>query len=340
VKNIFHREDVVRIYHRHRRLFSWIAVVLSYSLVAAIIASLIFILTNTGTNAWAGVDGERFHYMAEVILSGLTPYVDYIDPKPPLLYFTIAGIDLLTPPGSVDIVVVSLLNILSALLIRKIGRDEYGEIAGYSAGMLFLVASVLVQGFFLFSEQFVVVLLLLGFILARDHHYAYAGLLVGLACGYKQYAALAFIPFLYLMYSRKEGPWYLLVLPAAAVITSIFGLFYIFYGQAATLNALVWTFGIGPTYLQGATAGVPDYHATSIIGLAINVLASVVMVFPTLLFALASIARRGFRTREERTLGLLVLVFLSTILIRQYLHYWILALPFLALLACREFSDK
>jgi len=120
----------------------------------------------------------------------------------------------------------------------------------------------------------------------------------------------------------------------------MFGLFYIFYGQAATLNALVWTFGIGPTYLQGATAGVPDYHATSVIGLAINVLASVVMVFPTLLFALASIARRGFRTEEERTLGLLVLVFLSTILIRQYLHYWILALPFLALLACREFSDK
>jgi uncharacterized membrane protein len=181
---------------------------------------------------------------------------------------------------------------------------------------------------------------LIGFILAWDHHYACAGLLLGLACGYKQYAALAFIPFLYLIYIRKEGPWYILVLPAAAVITSMFGLFYIFYGQAATLNALVWTFGIGPTYLQGNIAGVPDYHATSIIGLAINILASIVMVFPTLLFAIASVAKRGFRTREERTLGLLALVFLSTILIRQYLHYWILALPFLALLACREFSDK
>jgi len=34
-----------------------------------------------------------------------------------------------------------------------------------------------------------------------------------------------------------------------------------------------------------------------------------------------------------------VVLFIGTLFIRQYLHYWILALPFLALFACREFSD-
>lgn len=340
MKVILKREDIVTRYTKHRNVLLWIAVIFSYSLVAAIIASLMSLLATDAMSAWAGVDGKRFHYMAEVIISSLTPYVDFVDPKPPLLYFTIAGIDMLSSPGSADVIVVTLLNILSALMIRKIGRDDYGEIAGYSAGMLFLVASVFVQGYFLFSEQFVVVLLLSGFILVRKRHYPHAGFLVGLACGYKQYAALALIPFLYLLYSRKEGRWYVLVLPAVAVITSIFGLLYLVYGQVATLNALRWTFGIGPTYLGGNVVGVPDYHARNLIGFAVNILASIVMVFPTLLFAISSAAKRGFRNQEERILGLMALVFLSTILIRQYLHYWILALPFLALLACREFSDR
>ncbi len=36
-------------------------------------------LANDATGAWTGVDGKRFHYMAEVIVSGLTPYVDFVD---------------------------------------------------------------------------------------------------------------------------------------------------------------------------------------------------------------------------------------------------------------------
>jgi hypothetical protein len=35
----------------------------------------------------------------------------------------------------------------------------------------------------------------------------------------------------------------------------------------------------------------------------------------------------------------MVLVLFFTFLVRQYLHYWILLMPFLALLACREFAD-
>jgi hypothetical protein len=62
------------------------------------------------------------------------------------------------------------------------------------------------------------------------------------------------------------------------------------------------------------------------------------MVLPTLLFAGTSIWRRGLRTDDEYSFGLFIIFFLGTLLIRQYLHYWILMLPFLVLLACREFA--
>ncbi|MDD1703677.1 MAG: hypothetical protein LUP97_00385 [Methanoregula sp.] len=48
----------------------------------------------------------------------------------------------------------------------------------------------------------------------------------------------------------------------------------------------------------------------------------------------------GSETPREKALGIMVLVLFSTLLIRQYLHYWILLMPFLALLACREFADE
>ena len=85
------------------------------------------------------------------------------------------------------------------LLIWKIGWDDYGCLAGYTAGLLFLIASVFTEGFFLFSEQFTVLFLLLSLIMARGKAYTGAGVFLGLACGFKQYALLALIPLLYLV---------------------------------------------------------------------------------------------------------------------------------------------
>lgn len=313
-------------------------ILLSYCAVAALFAYIMGALS-LNESMWASFDAYRFHSMAETIIAGLTPYVDFVDPKPPLLYFTVSLMDLIAPAGSIDIPVMAGINVITALLIWRIGEEEYGTAAGYAAGLLYLVAAVFVEGYFLFSEQFAVLFVICAYLLARRSHPLASGAVLGIACGFKQYAILAAIPLLYLMWATGDRRYHQMLGSAAAVLVSIFGALALVYGTEAMYAALHWTFGIGPSYMDGTVAEIPHYTPRTILAFAANLLASVIMVLPTLLFATVSVVRRGFRSPEERTMGLLVLVFLSTLLIRQYLHYWILLLPFLALLACREFAD-
>jgi hypothetical protein len=297
-------------------------------------------LAGSGATLWSTYDAARFHTMAEAIIDGFTPYVDFVDPKPPLLFFTVALMDIAAPPGSIDTPAVGIVNVVSALLIWQIGRKDYGAIAGYAAGLLYLVSAAFVQGYFLLSEQFSALLLLSAFIAARNARYIPAGLLLGLACGFKQYAILAAVPLIYMMYARGAGRYHLLILPAAFAVAAPFIVLIPAYGADACASALYWTFGIGPEYLGGGLGTVPAYRSEDVLACAAAFLFGITMILPAVLFAVASVAKRGLQTIEERALGLFVLAFLSTLLIRQYLHYWILLLPFLALLACREFADS
>jgi len=325
----------------NRRVLVDLAVVLvCYTGVAALIAVLMYLLSGSGS-AWLTFDADRFHAMAEVIIGGFKPYIDFVDPKPPLLFFMVSLMDLIAPAGSVDIIVMSGVNVLCAILIYWIGRNDYGNISGFSAGLLYLVAAVFVQGYFLFSEQFAVLFLILAFMLGRKDHLAAAGLCLGLAMGFKQYAFLAIPPLLFL--ARVKGNRRLLgyvefIVPAIGVFFCIFGALYLAYGPDTTRSAINWTFGIAPSYVTGNLIEVPAYQPDNVLAFTANLLGSVMMVLPTLLFAGTSIWRRGLRTDHEYSFGLFIIFFLGTLLIRQYLHYWILMLPFLVLLACREFA--
>jgi hypothetical protein len=315
-------------------------VLVCYTGVAALIAVLMILVSGSGS-AWLTFDADRFHAMAEVIIGGFKPYIDFVDPKPPLLFFMVSLMDIIAPAGSVDILVMSGVNVLCALLIYWIGRNDYGNISGFSAGLLFLVAAVFVQGYFLFSEQFAVLFLILAFMLCRKDHFAASGLCLGLAMGFKQYAFLAIPPLLFL--ARVRGRQRVLryiefIVPALGIFFCLFGALYLFYGPEATRNAINWTFGIAPSYVTGRLVEVPAYQPDNVLGFTANLLGSVMMVLPTLLFAGTSVWRRGLRTDDEYAFGLFIIFFLGTLLIRQYLHYWILMLPFLVLLACREFA--
>jgi len=315
-------------------------VLVCYSGVAALIAVLMYLVSGSGS-AWLTFDADRFHAMAEVIIGGFKPYIDFVDPKPPLLFFMVSLMDLTAPAGSVDILVMSGVNVLCAILIYWIGRNDYGNISGFSAGLLYLVAAVFVQGYFLFSEQFAVLFLILAFMLGRKDHFAAAGLCLGLAMGFKQYAFLAIPPLLFL--ARVKGSQRALryiefIVPAIGVFFCLFGALYLYYGPEATSSAINWTFGIAPSYVSGHLVEVPAYQPDNVLAFTANLLGSVMMVLPTLLFAMTSIWRRGLRTDDEYAFGLFIIFFLGTLLIRQYLHYWILMLPFLVLLACREFA--
>jgi general stress protein CsbA len=325
---------------QRKSIFAFVSALVLYIAVAAGITALVLFLSDSSLAAWAGVDARRFHDMAATIIQGLTPYVDYVDPKPPLLYAVVAGMDLLAPAGSIDALVIGGLNVISALLIRDMGKEEYGEIAGTSAGLFFLVTAVFVQGFFFFAEQFALVFVLFALHAALASRYAVAGCFIGLACGFKQYSILALLPLAYLMWAENNRQLHRLVLPAIGVVAAIFGIFALAYGSNATFSAMHWTFGIAPQYASGNLTGVPDYRAQTAIGIAINLLAGIAVTLPALVFAGVSIAARGLRNRFEVAIALALAVFLATLFVRQYLHYWILALPFLSLLACREFGEQ
>ena len=323
-----------------RALVDLAVVLVCYTGVAALIAVLMYLVSGSGS-AWLTFDADRFHAMAEVIIGGFKPYIDFVDPKPPLLFFMVSLMDLIAPAGSVDIIVMSGVNVLCAILIYWIGRNDYGNISGFSAGLLYLVAAVFVQGYFLFSEQFAVLFLILAFMLGRKDHLATSGLCLGLAMGFKQYAFLAIPPLLFL--ARVKGNRRLLgyaefIGSAIGVFFCIFGVLYLAYGPDTTRSAINWTFGIAPSYVSGHLVEVPAYQPDNVLGFTANLLGSVMMVLPTLLFAMTSIWRRGLRTDDEYSFGLFIIFFLGTLFIRQYLHYWILMLPFLVLLACREFA--
>ena len=315
-------------------------VLVCYSGVAALIAVLMYLVSGSAS-AWIPFDADRFHAMAEVIIGGFKPYIDFVDPKPPLLFFTVSLMDLIAPAGSVDIIVMSAVNVLCAILIYWIGRNDYGNISGFSAGLLYLVAAVFVQGYFLFSEQFAVLFLILAFMLARNENPAASGLCLGLAMGFKPYAFLAIPPLLFLV--RTKGRPRVLkyiefIVPAIGVFFCLFGALYLYSGPEVTRTAINWTLGFAPLSLGGHPIEVPAYTLDNVLAFTANLLASVLVVLPILLLAMRSIWRRGLRTDDEYAFALFIIFFLATLLIRQYLHYWILMLPFLVLLACRDFA--
>ena len=312
---------------------------LSYCILAAVIDIIMYSL-QVHSSSWTSLDADRFHQMARMIIDGFEPYVSYIDPKPPLLFFTVALMDIISPAGSIDILLMTILNVICTLLIWKIGWEDYGCLAGYTAGLLFLITSVFTEGFFLFSEQFTVLFLLFALIMARRMHFTASGVFLGLACGFKQYALLAVIPLLYLMWANNDRRFHHLLLPVTFIIGGMFAALYLVYGAVVGNNAVYYTFLIAPTYNTGNVTTFSTYVPETPIAYAANILFSIVIVLPTLLFAVASTVNKGFRTQNETALGIMVLVLFSTLLIRQYLHYWILLMPFLALLACREFADS
>ncbi|MCK9590495.1 MAG: hypothetical protein M0Q91_00605 [Methanoregula sp.] len=311
----------------------------AYCLLAATIAIIMYTL-QVHSSAWTSLDADRFHQMALMIINGSEPYVTYIDPKPPLLFFTIALMDILSPAGSIDILFMTILNVVCAMLIWKIGWEDYGCLAGYSAGLLFLIVSVFTEGYFLFSEQFTVLFLLLSLIMARQEAYASAGVFLGLACGFKQYAFLGLIPLLYLMWAHNDRRYHRLLLPVIFIVGGMFAALYLAYGMEVGNNSVYYTFLIAPLYNSGNVTTFSTYVPETPMAYAANFIFSITVVIPTLLFALASAVNKGFRTHHEKALGIMILVLFFTLLVRQYLHYWILLMPFLALLACREFADS
>ncbi|WP_424358147.1 ArnT family glycosyltransferase [Methanocella sp. MCL-LM] len=296
------------------------------------------------TSAWTTYDTARFYAMADVIVRGATPYLDFQDPKPPMIFFTLSLPTLLGQKYLGGLILVGLCNLVSAILVTKMAWDLYGRFSGFLAGLIFTVNIAFAQGYFILTEPFTITFILLATWLAgftEKKHYLWAGICAGLAIGFKQYALLS-VPLLAFLLWRngdlKKTPALLagVLVPLILMFAAIF----LHYGVEAGVASLDWSFGVAATYLTEENMGtVTSYRTTDPLMLCAN-LAMAASVFTSLLiFALAGVAKDRRLDALEQYFLLSAVGFALTLVIRQYLHYWVLALPFFAFLCARQFRN-
>ncbi len=318
----------------------------SVVLYAIVIFGLAFITSTLLSSEWATYDMQRFYAMAQVIVNGATPYLDYQDPKPPLIFFTLAVPTLLGQKILGGLLLVGISNFISALLIMSMAWKLYGRFSGMLAGLLFTLNVAWAQGYFMLTEPFALTFILLStyILVFTDSRWKYflAGLSAGVGIGFKQYALLLIPLLLFFMFRKNElkrAPELLagIIIPLAIVFAAIF----LVYGPSAGTASLYWSYGVAGEYMTESDMGsVTSYRATDPLVLAANIILAVTIFTSLLLFAIANVVRDRPLTPYDEYFVLAALLFAGTILIRQYLHYWILALPFIALLCARQFRDK
>jgi 4-amino-4-deoxy-L-arabinose transferase-like glycosyltransferase len=307
----------------------------SILLFALVILTMLYASSFFMDNESVTYDTGRFFAMAKVIVSGATPYLDYQDPKPPLIFFTLTLPLLIGQQFLGGLLLVGICNMASAVIVMRIAGELYGRFAGLAAGLLFLVNFGWAQGYFVMTEPFTVVFLLLATYFAlfsKDRHFLAAGLCAGIAIGFKQYALIA-VPLLllalYLNDELKRAPAFLAGL--ALPLFAIFGTIFLVYGAKAMDASLYYSFGVAGPYISRTNVDPVISTGTDALELAFNIVIAVI-ISASLILGLTRFGRNRKRNMVETYLLLSAVGFSLTLLIRQYLHYWALALPFLAIL--------
>lgn len=318
----------------------------SVAALTAIVAVITVIASVFSLKVWMVGDTNIFWEMAGLIVQGGTPYLDYVDPKPPLIFFTLALPVLLGQTLIGSFLLVGLANLISAVAVLTIAWSLYGRNAGLLAGTLTAINLAWAENYFVITEPFTLAFILLStcFLIRGPDNlvkkYVLAGICAGLAIGYKQYALLLVPVTIIFMFRKKEHSGFL---PYAAGVllplVIIFGFIFVVYGVDAGVAALHWSFGVAGSYVtEGVVEGVPAYRIDDPV-IAVVWLALGMSLFTSLiLLALGSLMLRKLTINEEFFL-LAGAVFAATLLIRPFLHYWALALPFIVLLGVRLCSS-
>ena len=292
---------------------------------------------------WSVGDTKIFFKMADLILQGGTPYVDFADPKPPLIFFTLAVPDLLGEKVLGGLLLVVLCNLGSAILVMAMASKLYGRLPGFAAGLLFMTGMAFTEGYFIIIEPFTLLFILLAtYILlfsSHDKKYLLAGICAGIAIGFKQYALLMLPLALFYMYRKGELRGVIqLIIGALTPLLIMYAAIFLVYGTTAGTSALFWSFGIADDYVtQGSVDGIALYPVSDpLVGVA-DLLLEASLLMTLLILALFEFLWDRPVTHYEEFFFLAGLAFLSTLAIRPYLHYWALAIPFIVLLCVRRF---
>jgi 4-amino-4-deoxy-L-arabinose transferase-like glycosyltransferase len=145
-------------------------------------------------------DESNFMFIGDSINHGSTLYKDFIDNKPPGIFYLNAFIFLLFGKSFyASRIVLFIINTLSALIIYFLGKNQWNERVGQLSSLLFLIGvyNPLVQGFYVLTEQYMVFFGLLGFfVFLKFRYWAYlipVGFFLGMSTLFKQSGILFYI---------------------------------------------------------------------------------------------------------------------------------------------------
>ncbi|KYK27028.1 MAG: hypothetical protein AYK23_00285 [Candidatus Proteinoplasmatales archaeon SG8-5] len=308
-------------------------------------------------NYMASVDESVFGVIGRGILEGKLPYGDFFDHKPPGIHLVAASVLWMSDSLLALRISVIITNLISSLLIILLVNEVFPDNRrmGMIAAILFLGSTVFYEGIWFLTEVFMVpFLLLFALFFLRgvrkgDNRFLFiAGISLGIASQFKQVGILYAIPvpfiFLYLYLGERSKDafsknLFSFVAFALGFLTVMILVMATFAGLGLFDEYYINVWSSNSNYVVGPSIGIFE----NIKGYYVNDLAYLAIWVPIIVgcgLLGRDILKRNISSKN-RVLGfilLLALVGLSTLLIRQYKHYMIVALPFLAVF-CAYYMD-
>ncbi len=296
----------------------------AYGLILLTLAAVEGVLMN---GLWRPFDIASYYGLAAPAVSSIGAVLDSAI-SPPMLLFD----------GSIisgnGVFATAAFCLASALLVLETGRRLYGDAAGFLAGMLFTLNIAGALGHMTMTEALALALALLSAytLLFRESH-AVPGLCAGAAACFKP-LALLLVPASLLFIYRKGRRGDLLIYAGTMLLPLI-------------LTAMAALTVYGGNALSAATdsgfeavglMAEKDYRSPDALMAVANLVLSACMLASLLPLALLGFSRDPGPVQKYMLAA--GLCFVATIALRQYLHYWPFALPFLAWSCVGAFAGR
>jgi uncharacterized membrane protein len=292
----------------------------SYALYGAILLAFAVAEGVLMQGLWRPFDIATYYGLASSAVSSIEAAMG-APALPPLLLFDMG------PLSAYRIYVVCVFLFACAVLVLEVGRKRYGDAAGALAGLLFTLNVAWAQGHITIGDSLCLTALMLSAYALLDDRYALAGLFAGTAACFKPLAIFmlpASLVFVYRNMQMKRAPALFGAALAPLILISMMA-FSVYWGDTMTMAADSGLEAVGFLTYEAAD----PLMAVASLAIAACMLASLLPL------ALLGLARHpGPAEAYFITAGA---CFIATLALRQYFEYWLLGLPFLALLCVSAF---
>lgn len=281
-------------------------------------------------------DAGYYIPVSKAVMNGATPTVDVQCGYTPFIYYTYAlWMSLWGTDYSKLILLVYLASITNALLLYFIFcRFIDNTILRIFLCISFYYTEMICQGNYILLEPFQILFILVAYNLYLSNmqtlaKYSLMGLSIGISIMFKQYSALFLIAFLLTICidSRKSQKPVdtLLGIFLILVFSSVPFFIFILFTKANTISSL-YAFGfLGKNAVSYATAQKVGFFTWSH-NIANRIILYNWLFIPALLYVYLRIRHKGF-LNSSISVGVIFLFSVLPILIRQWVHYFLLIAP-------------